>query len=109
MNTTFVLGVGIIFIVVAVIFSAIAFFLSLPSSVEKAAISRPAGIIFYVIGALTFVIGILTLMFRKEMTRNLMEGFALVYLVVITILFAMFTALVGKKNGKENERDSASR
>ena len=101
MNGSFLIAIGIVFIVVGLIFCAIAFFLNLPSSVQKASISKPAGIIFYIIGAVTLIIGILDLLFKDSITRTAMQGFALAYLVVITIMFSLFTALVGKKNGKD--------
>lgn len=89
-----IFAAGIVFVAAGILFCAVAFFLSLPKSVEKAAVSGPAGKIFYIIGALTFVSGILALIFKDSVSRLAAEFFAVAYLAALTVLISVFSFML---------------
>ena len=91
---------GIMFILIGLVSCGVAFYLGRPESVKKAPISKPSSIIFYIIGALTFVTGLLFLIFSKEMEKNTFQIFVLIYLGCLTVLLCIFTGLI-KKGAKK--------
>ena len=91
---------GIVFIIIGLVACGVAFYLGRPESVKKAAIAKPSSIIFYIIGALTVVTGILFLIFSKDLTKKAFQIFVLSYLVCLTVLMCVFTALI-KVGGKK--------
>ncbi len=94
MNPSLLLACGIAFVVVGILFAAAGFYLKLPASVQKAPISAVAGIIFYIIGAMTVIAGILALVFHSGATKTAVELVLLIYLAAVTILLIIFTLLV---------------
>lgn len=102
MNTTLVLISGIVFMLVGLVFCAIAFYLKTPKFTEKAPIGKTAGFIFYIIGALTFVMGMLAVIFHAEASKAMIEFGFLVYLVILTIILFIFVSLL--KDTNKNER-----
>lgn len=101
MNKTTVIIAAIIFILAGILFSGTAFMIRRPSSVQKNSLFKPAGFIFYLIGALTCIYGILALSFLDELTKPAVQLFALIYLIFITAAFSAFY-LILKSPGKIN-------
>ena len=98
MQKGYIIALGIAFIAAGAFFCLIALYLSRPESVKKAAISKPSSIIFYIIGALTLVMGLLALIFLSSLTKSAVQIGSLLYLVLLTVLFAIFTFMLkGKK------------
>ena len=100
MNMTHLIIGAIVFIIAGIAFCAVAVFLGLPSSVQKAKISKPASIIFYVIGALTLCGGILALCFKSTITKTSVQLFAIIYLVILTVLFSVFMFMINGSTKK---------
>ncbi len=85
---------GIVFIIIGLIACGVAFYLGRPESVKKTPIAKPSSIIFYIIGALTFVTGLLFLIFSKNLTKKAFQIFVLIYLGGLTVLLCIYTALI---------------
>ena len=101
MKTSLIVAIGIIFIAVGLLFSALALRIGRPESVEKAPISKPCSKIFDIIGSLTLILGILDLVFFRSITKSVLQGAALVYLIAVTILFIVFSSMIGALGGKK--------
>lgn len=85
---------GIIFLIVGLIFCGVAFYLGRSESVKKTPIAKPCSFIFYIIGALTFAIGLLFLVLSSEFTKKAFQLTVIIYLACITILLFIFTRLI---------------
>ena len=85
---------GIIFIVIGLVACGTAVFLGRPESVKKAPISKASSVIFYIIGALTFVMGLLFLIFSKDLTKKAFQIMLIAYLACLTILLFIYTSLI---------------
>ncbi len=72
----------------------LAAYLKSPSSVQKAPISKIAGTIFYIMGALTLASGLVTVVLHNELTKTVLQAGFLAYLVLLTALCCVFVALV---------------
>ena len=94
MNPVVLLACGIAFVVVGLLFAAAGFYLKLPSSVQRAPISRISGTIFYIIGALTVIAGIFAIAFHAGAAKVVVEICLLLYLAVVTVLLVVFTWLI---------------
>ena len=97
MNQGILTAAGIAFLCVGAAFCAAGFYLNRPESRAKAAVSAAGGMIFYLLGAVTAVSGLLALVFRADITRKAAALFCLVYLVFLTALSLLFILLTGKK------------
>lgn len=97
MQKGYIIALAVAFMVVGAFFCAIAAFLSRPESVKKAAVSKPSSIIFFMLGALTIVFGLLALLFCGSLTKAALQIGALLYLVLLTILSAVFTCMLKVK------------
>ena len=97
MNQTKFLIASAFFIAAGLLFLTAAFFLRRPARVKNVPLCKPAGLIFYIIGAVTEAYGILAVVFRNELTKNAVQIFALVYLVFITAAFIFFYASIKVK------------
>ncbi|MCR5218030.1 hypothetical protein [Treponema sp.] len=84
--------ISIVFILVGLTFYITG--LLLKSSVKKSPGTKIAGTIFYLMGALTLVSGILGLCFRNEITKTALQVYSLIYLVIISIIFFIITKLI---------------
>ncbi|MCH5290524.1 MAG: hypothetical protein J1D88_02040 [Treponema sp.] len=91
---------GIAFLVMAGVFCGIAFFLRLPQQVQKAPICKQSGSIFFLIGSLTGVVGLLALLFRNEATKTVAQICALVYLLLLTMLLVVFIMITKDSQSK---------
>ena len=94
MSFTVKIILGIVFLIVGLAFCAIAMYLGRPESVKKAPIYKPSSVIFYLIGALTFAVGLVMLIFSKELTKAGIQICALIYLLVLTVIFSIFTYMI---------------
>lgn len=94
MNPGTLLLCGIVFLAVGLLFAAAGFWLRLPSSVQKAPISRAAGTIFYIIGALTAICGLFAMAFHGNARKTAVELCLLAYLAAVIVLLLVFTWLV---------------
>ena len=94
MNAALIICLGITFIAIGIIFCAIAMYLASPNVSKKATISKPSSIIFYIIGALTAVSGVLALIFRSIITKTALQITSLIYLVALIILLSIFTYML---------------
>ena len=96
-----IIPIAIVFLVAGIIFCIIAMYLGRPSSVQKAPISKPCSIIFYIIGALTVVNGIMALIFKDILTKHALQIAALLYLAAITVLLSVFSFLIKDVKGSD--------
>lgn len=94
MNPQTLLLCGIVFLAVGLLFAAAGFWLRLPSSVQKAPISKIAGTIFYIIGALTAISGLFAIAFHGTAKKTMVELCLLIYLAAVIVLLLVFTWLV---------------
>lgn len=94
MKTELLLALGVAFIVSGLVFCLLAYFVSRPKTIEEARISKPSSATFYFIGALTFVIGLLAVLFRYDLTKLAMQIGALVYFALISAAFFFFSMIV---------------
>ena len=69
---------------------AAALYLKSPKAAEKSSISGVAGTIFYLIGALTAVTGLLAVLFRNEAPVLAIKTGFLVYLLLLTVILIIF-------------------
>lgn len=97
MSQTKIIFAAASFIFEGILFLTAAFFLRRPERIKAVPLCKPAGFIFYIIGVVTEVYGILALVFKNELTRNAVQIFALVYLIFITIAFIFFYASIKVK------------
>ena len=100
MNPNALLLCGIVFLVVGLLFAGAGFWLRLPSSVQKAPISKVAGTIFYIIGSLTAISGLFAIAFHSEAKKTVVELCLLIYLSVVIILLVVFTWMVKGSNSR---------
>ena len=101
MNTTLVLASGFVFMVMGTMFCGVAFYLKSPKFLEKAPIGKIAGTIFYIIGALTFVTGMLAVIFYKDVEKSFIQAGFLAYLIFLTIILFIFVSLLKDTNRHE--------
>ncbi len=104
MNPSRILLGAIAFMIAGIAFCSVAFYLKRPESVKKAPLSATAGTIFYIIGALTFITGLMALLFRNEVSKTVIEVFFLIYLIALTVIFFVFYSMMNtKKPNKDSE------
>lgn len=96
---------GILFLIVGLAACAVAFYLGRPESVKKSSIAKASSKIFYVIGALTFITGLMLLIFSNEMTKKAFQLIIIFYLFCVTVLLFIYTKLI--KNGEKNETNNS--
>ena len=94
MSFTVKIILGIIFIVMGLAFCGVAMYLGRPESVKKASIYKPSSVIFYSIGALTFAVGLVILIFAREISKSGIQLCALIYLALLTVIFSVFTHMI---------------
>ncbi|MBB5218935.1 uncharacterized membrane protein YjjP (DUF1212 family) [Treponema rectale] len=87
---------SVIFITVGLIFCITGMILK--TSSKQNAASKITGTIFYLIGAITLISGILGICFKNEITRTVLQFYALIYLVIISIVFFIITKLIKIKS-----------
>lgn len=102
MDNTKILIASISFIIVGIIFLLIAFYIKFSKSAKQMSIYKSANLIFYIIGVGTFVLGIIFLVFKNQISKLSFELLVLVYLIFITISFSVFTYLI--KGNKDDEQ-----
>lgn len=90
MNAHTALAAGIAFIAAGLLFCAAALYLKSRKAAETSPVSGVAGTIFYLIGALTGVTGMLAVLFRNEAPALAIKAGFLVYLVLLTIILVVF-------------------
>ncbi len=100
MNPNALLLCGIVFLVVGLLFAGAGFWLRLPSSVQKAPISKVAGTIFYIMGSLTAISGLFAIAFHGSARKTTVELCLLIYLAVVIVLLVVFTWLVKLPNSR---------
>ncbi|MBO4319906.1 MAG: hypothetical protein J5857_05500 [Treponema sp.] len=101
MKTTSIIAGGIVFILVGLAFCGAAVYLSKNSASKKSPISKPGSVIFYIIGAMTLVMGVLALVFGSELTKSMVRLACFIYLVALVVLFAVFCSMLKVKNGSD--------
>ncbi len=102
MDNTKILIASISFIIVGIIFLLIAFYIKFSKSAKQMSIYKSASLIFYIIGVGTFVLGIIFLVFKNQISKLSFELLVLVYLIFITISFSVFTYLI--EGNKDDEQ-----
>ena len=100
MTFTVKIVLGIVFLIVGLTFCGVAMFLGRPESVKKTPLYKPSSVIFYLIGALTFAVGLVMLIFSRELTKAGVQICALVYLALLTVIFSIFTHMIKDMNKK---------
>ncbi len=98
-----ILIAGIAFLLVGLIFFVAAVSLKYGKSFKEISIAKPSSVIFYIIGAVTFVLGILILVFKKEFSKSAFELLIFGYLIFIAFAFCLFTFLLKKGNSDESK------
>jgi hypothetical protein len=99
MNSNTLLALGIIFVIVGIVFAVFSFFIK-NSPASAIPLNKCGGTIFFVIGFLTIVVGILGIGFHKEATRNAVQIVALLYILILMILIFIFTLIMNSANKK---------
>lgn len=92
---------GIIFILVGLAFCGAAVYLSKGSAARKSSISKPGSVVFYIIGAMTLVMGVMALVFGSQLTKSMVRVACFIYLVALVVLFAVFCSMLKVKNGSD--------
>ena len=67
---------------------------------------KPASKLFMTVGALTAVLGLMIIVMRSELTKLVIEVAGLIYLVLLIVSMAIFSAMV---KGPKDERDDSQR
>lgn len=101
MSNGFILAIGFIFLFVGIAFATVSFFLN--NGHEHKLISKTGGILFFIIGFMTAIIGLLTLAFHKEITKKTIQMGALFYLILLTVILCIFVAVVKVDSKKANK------
>lgn len=96
---------GIVFILMGLVSCGIAFYLGRPESIKKAPISKPSSKIFYLIGALTFALGLILIIFANDFTKKAFQLSVIIYLACLTILLFVYTRLI--KRSSKNETNNS--
>ena len=102
MKTSFIIAGGIVFVLVGLLFCAAAVYLSKSAASKKSAISKPGSVVFYIIGAMTLVMGLLALVFGSQLTKSMVQIGCFIYLVALVVLFAVFCSMLKVKNGTDD-------
>lgn len=102
MNTTVILILGIVFILVGLLFCALSFVIKAQSDNDskKALLGKVGGTVFFIIGFITIVVGICGVAFHKEATRTAIQTVALAYTFILMVIMFIFTLMIGKKGKK---------
>lgn len=107
METKVIIG-SILFIAAGILFLIAGVVIFLRSDVEKNSgdnIHKKSARLFFLIGLLTVVSGLLGISFRNEITRVAFLVYAVIYLAVLTVIISVYSFILGK----ENERNNSSR
>lgn len=91
------MGVKVLIFSIFFILAGLAFCITgfcLKNSSKKNSASSVTAIVFYLIGSLTLVSGILGLCFKNEITKRAVQFYALIYLIIISIIFFIITKLI---------------
>lgn len=102
MKTTSIIAGGIVFILVGLAFVGVAVYLSRSAASNKSSVSKAGSVIFYVIGAMTLVMGLLALVFGSQLTKSMVQIGCFIYLVALVVLFAVFCSMLKVKNGSDD-------
>lgn len=105
MNPKSLTIVAVLFLVIGAVFFGCAMFFKLQKKNENAFVKASGGT-FFVFGVITLVYGILALCFRKEITKLVAEIFALLYLVIITVITLVFNMRLNKTLKSQKEQFS---
>ena len=100
MNDKLILTAAVVFLFAGALFLTAGIVLRNPERVKKTPLFKPAGFIFYLTGVITIVYGVLALCFKSELTKTAVQAFALIYLIFITVIFAVFYVLISKGDKK---------
>ncbi len=98
-----ILIAGISFLVVGLIFFVAAIYLKYAKSFKEISVAKPSSVIFYIIGAVTFLLGILILIFKNEFSKFTFELLIFIYLIFIAFVFLLFTFLLKKGNSDDSK------
>lgn len=102
MNNSKILIASVTFIIVGIIFFAIAIYMKFSKSANQIKIYKSASLIFYIIGIGTFILGIIFLVLKNQISKLTFELIVLFYLIFITVNFSVFTFLIkGNKNDEQ--------
>jgi len=98
MNTTLVIIAGIAFLIVGIALCAVSYIFKQPKSASK---------LFFIVGAITAVMGLMALVLHNEITKLVIQLAGLIYLVLLIIAMSIFTAMT--KGITQDETDHTQR
>lgn len=98
MNTTKVLVIGIVFLLVGLILCFLAY---------KAKSTKAAHMIFNIIGSVTSVMGLMAIVMHSSITKLAIEIAGLIYLVFLIVIMSIFNFMI--KGLNKDERDDTQR
>ena len=106
MHTYSLIAISIAFIIMGIVFCILS--LSVGSdakgtSNDTSSMGKISSIIFFIIGFITVIVGLLGVIFHKEATKTAIQAVVLVYILLLLILLIIFAAImkiVSKKDRK---------
>lgn len=66
-------------------------------------LSKTGGIIFFIIGFVTVIVGLFGAIYHNEATKAAIQTVALIYILLLLILLIIFAALMKVNNKKERK------
>lgn len=103
MNSSFILGISILFVLAGIVFCILSFFIKNSKYMkdDKSLIGKISGTVFFIIGFITVILGVLGIAYHKEATRVVVQFCILFYLFILMVMLFIFTIMVGKGNKKK--------